>query len=65
MPKAKKLHPNTERLKSLISEYGVDKVMEATGYTLATLGVYTRRGKQVIPLNRLAVAEKFLKLASK
>nr|UVX62866.1 MAG: hypothetical protein [Bacteriophage sp.] len=60
MAKDKKLHPNTQRLQSLIAEYGVDAVLEATGYTLSTLTLYSRQGGTVIPTVRLEIAIKVL-----
>ncbi len=60
MAKDKKLHPNTDRLKSLIAEHGVDKVLEATGYKLGTLNQYITTVGKVIPTNRLEIAVKLL-----
>ncbi len=60
MPKNKKAHPNTARLQSLIAQYGVDAVLEATGYTLSTLTLYSRNGGTVIPTTRLEIAIKVL-----
>ena len=60
MAKNKNLPPNTQRLQSLIAEHGVDAVLAATGYTLSTLTLYSRKGGTVIPTVRLEIATKLL-----
>lgn len=61
MGKNKQIHIRTQQLRSLVDEYGTDKVVEATGYTLSSLVQYQRAGGPVIPITKLSIAEKLLK----
>lgn len=56
MANAKELHPNNQKLADLVAEYGIEKVMAATGYKLSTLAVYMKGHCGVIPDARLNIA---------
>jgi len=61
MVKNKTPHIRTQQLTSLVADYGTDKVMEATGYTIGSLTQYLRNSGPVIPAAKLEIAEKLLK----
>lgn len=62
---ANKIHPNITALRELKDQYGVDALLEATGYTMLSLAQYMRPNGKVIPDKKLKNVRIILEATSK